>query len=394
MQSFSQLGVPARIVRSLAERSIESPFPIQERVLPDALAGRDILAKAPTGSGKTLSFAIPLVERLDAGDGRPAALVLVPTRELASQVALEIASLAPRGVEVATVYGGVPVHAQAKRARRAHVLVATPGRLNDLLERRAVSLDAVRTLVLDEADRMLDMGFKPQVDRIVRQLPGARQTMFFSATLDATVGELARAYTSNPVRCEAAPMADDGGEVEHRFIPVSPEDKIATLAELLREDRGLALVFVRTRRGADRLVKKLAFHQIDAVALHGDLSQGQRERALKRFESGRATTLVATDVAARGLDLADITHVINFDPPAEHAGYVHRVGRTGRAGRSGVGITLVLPDQQADVSRVARLAGHTEQFASGGMTVAPPRRVYSSRRGRSKWGAPAPRRKI
>ncbi len=394
MQSFSQLGVPARIVRSLAERSIDAPFPIQERVLPDALSGRDVLAKAPTGSGKTLAFAIPLVERIEAGDERPAALVLVPTRELASQVAVEIASLAPAGIDVATVYGGVPIHAQAKRARRAHVLVATPGRLNDLLERRAVRLDGVKTLVLDEADRMLDMGFKPQVDRIVRQLPRDRQTMFFSATLDASGGELARAYTSNAARYEAAPAAEEKGDVEHRFIPVKPEDKITKLAELLREDRGLALVFVRTRRGADRLVKKLAFHQIDAVALHGDLSQGQRERALRRFESGQATTLVATDVAARGLDLADITHVINFDPPAEHAGYVHRVGRTGRAGRSGVGITLVLPDQQADVSRVARLAGHEEQFASGGMTVAPPRRVYSSRRGRSRWGAPAPRRKI
>jgi ATP-dependent RNA helicase RhlE len=395
MQSFSELGVPARIVRNLSERDILTPFPIQERVLPDALAGRDVLAKAPTGSGKTLAFAIPLVERLDVDGRRPSALVLVPTRELASQVALEIASLAPRGVEVATVYGGVPLHAQAKRARRAHVLVATPGRLNDLLERKAVTLDGVCTVVLDEADRMLDMGFKPQVDRIVRQLPRARQTMFFSATLDATVGELAHAYTTNAVRCEAAPLADAEGDVEHRFIPVKPDDKIATLAGLLQEDdRGLALVFVRTRRGADRLAKKLAFHQIDAVALHGDLSQSQRERALRRFESGQATTLVATDVAARGLDLADITHVINFDPPAEHSGYVHRVGRTGRAGRSGVGITLVLPDQQADVSRVARLAGHTEQFASGGMAVAPPRRVYSSRRGRSKWGAPTPRRKI
>jgi ATP-dependent RNA helicase RhlE len=218
--------------------------------------------------------------------------------------------------------------------------------------------------------------------------------MFFSATLDASVGELARAYTTNPARFEAAPRAEDTGDVEHRFVSVKPEDKIETLAGLLRQDRGLALVFVRTRRGADRLVKKLAFHQIDAVALHGDLNQGQRERALKRFESGHATTLVATDVAARGLDLADITHVINFDPPAEHSGYVHRVGRTGRAGKTGVGITLVLPDQQADVSRVARLAGHTEQFASGGMTVAPARQVYSSRRGRSKWGAPRPRRKI
>jgi superfamily II DNA/RNA helicase len=395
MQQFSELGVSARIVRALAERDITTPFPIQQRVLRDALAGRDVLAKAPTGSGKTLSFAIPVVERVAVGDRRPAAVVLVPTRELASQVAAELEAIAPTGLEVAAVYGGVPVREQAKRARRAHVLVATPGRLNDLLERKAVALDGVKILVLDEADRMLDMGFKPQVDRIVRHVPTKRQTMFFSATLDSSVGELARAYTSNPVRCEAAPHdAASSGEVEHRFLAVKPEDKIATLAELLREDRGLALVFVRTRRGADRLVKKLAFHQIDAVALHGDLSQGQRERALRRFESGQASTLVATDVAARGLDLVDITHVINFDPPAEHAGYIHRVGRTGRAGRNGTGVTLVLPDQQADVSRVARLAGHTEQFASSGMQVAPARRVYSSRRGRSKWGTPAPRRKI
>ena len=394
-QSFSELGVPTRIVDLLAERDINTPFPIQAHVLRDALAGRDILAKAPTGSGKTLSFAIPIVERLDVGDRRPSTLVLVPTRELASQVALEIASIAPSGVEVATVYGGVPIHAQAKRARNAHVVVATPGRLNDLLERKAITLDAVRILVLDEADRMLDMGFKPQVDRIVRRLPSSRQTMFFSATLDASVGELARAYTSDPVRCEAAPIVIEASEeVEHRFVSVNAEDKVSTLAELLREERGVALVFVRTRRGAERLVKKLAFHQVDAVAFHGDLSQGQRERALKRFETGKASTLVATDVAARGLDLVDITHVINFDPPAEHSGYVHRVGRTGRAGRGGIGVTFVLPEQQADVSRVARLAGHTEQFASGGMSVAPPRRVYSSRRSRSKWGSPAPRRKI
>jgi superfamily II DNA/RNA helicase len=396
MQSFSELGVSARIVRTLAACDIHEPFPIQTQVLGHALAGRDVLAKAPTGSGKTLSFAIPIVELLDAREQGPSALVLVPTRELASQVATQLAAIAAPGeLEIATVYGGVPLHAQAKRGRSAHVLVATPGRLNDLLERKLARLDGVRVLVLDEADRMLDMGFKPQVDRIVRRLRADRQTMFFSATLDARVSELARAYTRNPVRCEATPTPSPGNEtVEHRFVPVRAESKVATLADLLRGARGLALVFVRTRRGADRLAVKLAQHDVEAVALHGNLSQGQRERALRRFESGRVSTLVATDVAARGLDLSDITHVINFDPPAEHTGYVHRVGRTGRAGRGGLGITLVLPEQQEDVSRVARLGGHTEQFTSAGMKLAPPRRVYSSRRGGSKWGTPTPRRKI
>jgi ATP-dependent RNA helicase RhlE len=394
-QSFSELGVPARIAGSPAERGFHSPFPIQTRVLRDALAGRDILAKAPTGSGKTLAFAIPIVERVDANGRRPSALVLVPTRELATQVAAEITAVAPRGLRVATVYGGVALGAQAKRAREAHVLVATPGRLNDLLERKAVSLDAVSILVLDEADRMLDMGFKPQVDRILRRMPSDRQTMFFSATLDGSVNELARAYTHDALRCDAQPAPEtEGGPVEHRFVQVKADTKVDTLVELLRADGQRTLVFVRTKRGADRLVRKLAQHGVQAVAMHGDLSQGQRERALRRFESGQASTLVATDVAARGIDLVDITHVVNFDPPEEHQGYVHRVGRTGRAGRSGVGVTLVLPDQRESVSRVARLAGQSEQFTSAGMTLAPPRVVYTSRRGRSKWGAPRPARKI
>jgi superfamily II DNA/RNA helicase len=394
-QSFTDLGVCARIVDALAGHGIQRPFPIQLRVLPDALAGRDVLAKSPTGSGKTLSFAIPIAEGLDGSGARPSALVLVPTRELATQVAGELAKVLPGKSKVAAVYGGVPVQAQAKRAREANVVVATPGRLNDLLERKAIELQHVGVLVLDEADRMLDMGFKPQVDRIVRHLPRKRQTMFFSATLDGEVSELARSYTSDPVRVEVAlaPVPDDA-KVEHRFLSVRPESKVETLAELLKGDRGLALVFVRTRRGADRLVKKLAWHGVDAVAMHGDLNQSQRERALRRFESGEAPTLVATDVAARGLDLVEITHVVNFDPPSEHQGYVHRVGRTGRAGRGGVGVTFVLPEQQEEVSRVARLAGHTEQFAAEGMKVAPPRIVYSSRRGRSKWGAPAKRRLI
>jgi superfamily II DNA/RNA helicase len=394
--SFSQLGVSARITRALAERDINEPFPIQTRVLPDALAGRDVLAKSPTGSGKTLSFAIPIAEHVNADDRRPAALVLVPTRELATQVGGELETLASRDLRTATVYGGIPIRAQAKRARNAHVVVATPGRLNDLLERKEIDLGGVRILVLDEADRMLDMGFRPQVDRIVRHLPIERQTMFFSATLDNEVGELARAYTRDPVRCEGSlPPAHENHEaVEHRFVSVKADSKVETLAELLRGERGLALVFVRTRRGADRLVRKLVPHGVDAVALHGDMNQRQRERALRRFESGQATTLVATDVAARGLDLVEISHVVNFDPPEEREGYVHRVGRTGRAGRGGLGVTLVLPEQQEEVSRVARLAGHGEQFASAGMRVAPARRVYTSRRGRSKWGAPTTRRKI
>ncbi len=243
---------------------------------------------------------------------------------------------------------------------------------------------------------MLDMGFKPQVDRIVRRLPAKRQTMFFSATLDNEVGELARAYTSNPIRCEAAlpPAFEDHEAVEHTFVSVRADNKVEKLVELLGGERGLALVFVRTRRGADRLVRKLSQQGVEAVSLHGDMNQNQRERALKKFEAGHATTLVATDVAARGLDLVEITHVVNFDPPEEHDGYVHRVGRTGRAGRGGIGVTFVLPEQQQDVSRVARLAGHTEQFVSTGMKVAPPRRVYTSRRGRSKWGPPTSRRKI
>jgi ATP-dependent RNA helicase RhlE len=395
-QSFHQLGVSARTAQALAERDIHIPFPIQAAVLPDALAGRDVLAKSPTGSGKTLAFALPIAERLEAGERRPGALVLVPTRELAAQVAADLEAVAAsHDLRVGVAYGGVPIAAQAKRVRGAHVLVATPGRLNDLIERRLVVLDGVRILVLDEADRMLDMGFQPQVDRIVARLPRARQTMFFSATLDGEVGELAREYTTDAARHEAG-FAEEhrSGTVEHRFVPVTTDTKVETLAGLLGEERGLALVFVRTKRGADRLVQKLARHDVSAVALHGDLNQRQRERALSRFEQGQVSTLVATDVAARGLDLDDVTHVVNFDPPQEHTGYVHRVGRTGRAGRGGVGVTLVLPEQQAEVSHVARRLGHGEQFGSAGMALAPARRVYTSRRRGSKWGPPASRRKI
>jgi len=386
--TFAALGVSAELTAVLEARGIDSPFQIQTRAIPPALAGTDLLAKSPTGSGKTLAFAIPLVERAPHDDARPAALVLVPTRELAVQVTEEIQTLATaRDLSVATVYGGVALRQQANVARFADIIVATPGRLQDLLDRRLITLDAVEILVLDEADRMLDMGFKPQVDRIVKRLPRDRQTMFFSATLDGEVGELASAYTQSPVRIEAElPSEHAPGDIEHRFVPVTADTKVSTLVELLHAERGLALVFVRTKRGADRLARKLAQQGVKALAMHGDLTQGQRQRALERFDSGNVTTLIATDVAARGLDLDDVTHVINFDPPEEDKGYVHRTGRTGRAGRSGTAVTFVLPEQQADTSRVARRLGHQEQFEDAGMKSAPAKLVYTSRRGRrSKW---------
>jgi superfamily II DNA/RNA helicase len=387
-ETFRALGVSDAVCDVLRTRGIETPFEIQAMTIPEALRGGDVLAKSPTGSGKTLAFAIPIVERLDTKGPTPAALILVPTRELCSQVTEEIELVGrPLGIRVASVYGGVPLKSQADKARGAHIVVATPGRLQDLVDRRMLSIDSVSVLVLDEADRMLDMGFKPQVDKIVKRLPENRQTMFFSATLDGEVGEVARRYTHMPARFEGAlPEGSMSGEVDHRFVSVTPENKVQTLVELLPDDGGLTLVFVRTKAGAERLVQKLRRHEVDAVAIHGDKAQAQRERALERFDSGKVRTLVATDVAARGLDVDRITHVINFDPPEEADSYTHRIGRTGRAGRGGTGITLVLPEQQADVSRVARIKGHAEQFEAGGMTLARPKLVYTSRRGRrSKW---------
>ena len=386
--TFADLGVSANVAQALEKRGIHEPFPIQELVVRDALAGRDVLAKSPTGSGKTLAFGLPLIERADPKSEKTTALVLVPTRELAAQVAEALEPVArARGLRVTSVYGGAPLGAQAKRARGAQILIATPGRLTDLVERRMINLDAVQTLILDEADRMLDMGFKPQVERIIRGLPKKRQTMLFSATLDGEVGELARAYTQDPCRFENTPVYDESDlEVDHRFVSVTPDNKLDRLIDELEAERGLVLVFVRTKRGADRLVQKLTRANVSAAALHGDMSQGQRERSLDRFRSGKVKTLIATDVAARGLDLDDITHVINFDPPEDDKGYVHRVGRTGRAGRAGNGITFVLPEQQADVSRVAARLGHGDEFAKEGMTIARPRTVYTSRRGRrSRW---------
>ncbi len=370
---FAAFGVSAPVVHALALRGIEATFPIQSLVLPDALAGRDVLARSRTGSGKTLAFAVPIVEGL-VPDGRsPRALILVPTRELASQVTEDFRAIADvRRLEVASVYGGVGLGPQAKRARHADILIATPGRLLDLVARRLLRLDRVRICVLDEADRMLDMGFLPDVSRILEMLRPERQTMLFSATLDGEVGRLAARFTNDPVSHAVAEDRPVIAEALHRFISVEQPGKTQALVRELAADRGLALIFVRTKRGADRLTRNLRNQGFRVGSLHGGMSQPQRERALGHFASGAHDVLVATDVAARGLDLEDITHVINFDAPADEKDYVHRVGRTARAGRGGEGITFVTPEQQLDVGRIAtKLELHAE-FVQAGMRVERP----------------------
>ncbi len=367
-QSFAELGVSSPVVAALAHRGIGEPFAVQRLVIADVLAGRDVLAKSPTGSGKTLAFGVPLVDRLDRNGPKQAGLVLAPTRELASQICDEIRSIArARALDVAAVYGGAGIERQSKLARRAHVIVATPGRLEDLIDRGAVRLDAVRVLVLDEADRMLDMGFRPVVDRILARTPRSRQTLFFSATLDGEVGRLASAYTDRARHHEHKPTSERRRDIDHRFVAVEHAAKVGRLVEMLRaDDVERALVFVRTKRGADRLVKRLGRHDVAAVAMHGDKTQGQREKALARFERGHVDTLVATDVAARGIDVDGITHVIQFDAPEDRDAYVHRVGRTGRAGRTGIGITFVMGDQAPDMGKIAVELKLHEEWARAG----------------------------
>jgi superfamily II DNA/RNA helicase len=358
--SFADLGTSKPVVDALRARSIIQPFPVQEMVIRDALAGCDLLVQSPTGSGKTLAFGVPLVDLLDPEGPGPRALVLAPTRELASQIVAELAALAKaRRLRIAAVYGGVGFGPQIAAARRADILVATPGRLEDLIGRGAVSLGRVRVLVLDEADRMLDMGFRPAVDRIVAQTPTDRQTLFFSATLEGTAGKVAAAYTRGARSHTHAEPEREEAKIEHRFLAVASQGaKLDHLvSHLSAQGAERSLVFVRTKRGADRLVKRLRSRQVSAVAMHGDKSQGQRERALARFERGEVMTLVATDVAARGIDIADVAHVINYDAPEDRDAYVHRVGRTGRAGRTGTGISFVLTDQAAEMRRITASLG-------------------------------------
>jgi superfamily II DNA/RNA helicase len=361
--TFAELGLDARLVRVLAASDIHEPFAIQARALPDALAGRDVLGRAQTGSGKTLAFGLPLLTRLAATTGErrekaPRGLVLVPTRELARQVADALAPLGRSvGVSITTVYGGVSISRQIARVRHADVVVATPGRLIDLLERRACTLTGVQVTVLDEADHMADLGFMPAVTRILDQTPPAGQRMFFSATLDRGVGELVTAYVHDPA-LHAVTCSTDSGPAEHRVLVLSAQDKVPVAAEIASRP-GRTLFFVRTKHGADRLAQQLSRAGVDAAAIHGDRNQSQRQRALDAFAAGHPRVLVATDVAARGIHVDDVDLVVQFDPPNDHKDYLHRSGRTARAGATGMVIALVERGQVRDLQRLHDAAGVT-----------------------------------
>jgi len=342
--TFHSLGAPAPVVARLEARGIVHPSPVQALALPDALAGRDVCGKAPTGSGKTIAFAIPLVARLHGGRAqpkRPRGLVLVPTRELAAQVAAEVRDLAgPKGPSVATFYGGVGFGDQLRALRRGvDIAVACPGRLADLVQRGEIRLDDVGFVVIDEADRMADMGFLPVVRTLLDGVRPDRQTLLFSATLDGDVDVLVRHYQRQPVRHEVAGDVD-APQNRHIFWKTDGAERVDLAAEVVNREWP-AVVFTRTKHGADRLVKQLTTRGVSAAAIHGDRSQAQRDRALAAFVSGRVQALVATDVAARGIHVDDVAAVVHYDLPGSEKDYVHRSGRTGRAGAAGIVVSLI-----------------------------------------------------
>ena len=352
--TFTQLGLPDPLVRALARRKLVEAFPVQAAAIPDALTGRDVSGKAPTGSGKTLAFGLPLLARVDRADRhRPRALILAPTRELAEQISRELIPLAQAvGRRVLAIYGGVGYGSQKGPLNKGvDLLVATPGRLEDLIAQRFVDLSRVDIVVVDEADRMADMGFLPAVRRILDQTSPRRQTLLFSATLDGDVAVLSRDYQRNPVRHEAGTVQPETIDARHHFWLVLHHDRVRHTADLI-ETAGRSLVFTRTRHGADRLAKQLTKLGIKAVALHGGRSQNQRTKALQAFSSGRAQALIATDVAARGIHIDAIASVIHFDPPGDFKDYLHRSGRTARAGATGTIVSLVTGDQQRTVRRI------------------------------------------
>jgi len=356
-KSFESLGVAESLCKALANQGITTAFPIQAMTITDALAGRDVCGKAKTGSGKTLAFGLPMLQRLSAASAglglskghpaRPKGLVLLPTRELAVQVFDVLAPLAAEmGIRVVAVYGGADIERQIRKLRKGcEVIIATPGRLIDLGDRGEIAVEGLDVLVLDEADRMADMGFMPQVEWVLRRITGREhQTLLFSATLDGAVDRLVKRYLSNPVFHEVVSDSQTVTLMVHHFFQVHQMDKIKVVAAICRANDKV-LIFCRTKRGADRLVEQLGKEHIGAGAIHGDLRQSQRERALADFTSGKLHTLVATDVAARGLDIDAVDVVVHYDPPEDQKAYLHRSGRTARAGTAGVVVSLLLWNQ-------------------------------------------------
>ncbi len=357
MTTFAELGVPARLAAVLANRSITEPYPIQTAAIPDLMEGLDVLGRAPTGSGKTLAFGLPLITRLErANPRRPRALILAPTRELAEQISKELMPLAKAAQRwVLAIYGGVGYDFQRRQLRRGvDLLVATPGRLTDLIDEGSVSLEDVNIVVVDEADRMADMGFMPQVRHLLDQTAEDRQTVLFSATLDGDVAELTRRYQHDPRTHEVA--SDETSDAAHYFWNVHSHDRVTRTAEIIGTSTP-SIVFTRTRRGADRVAEQLERAGVAAASIHGGRSQSQRTRALDAFSRGRVKALVATDVAARGIHVSGVASVIHFDLPADGKDYLHRSGRTARAGLSGVVVSLVMSDQMGELKRIQRSVG-------------------------------------
>jgi superfamily II DNA/RNA helicase len=399
--TFAELGVSDALVQALARRGISAPFAIQTRAVPDGLAGRDVLGRAQTGSGKTLAFGVPMLDRL-AGHrsrpGHPRGLVLVPTRELAMQVADELRPLADAlGLRTAAVFGGAPYGGQLAALRRGiDIVVATPGRLTDLIDRGACSLAEVSVAVLDEADHMADLGFLPAMIRLLNDVPAGGQRLLFSATLDRGVDRLVRAYLTNPAVHAIAPAASPVESMDHQVFLLENADKIAVAAEIAARP-GRTLVFVRTKHGADRLAKQITKLGVEAAAIHGNLGQNARQRALAGFAAGHPRVLVATDVAARGIHVDDVDLVVHFDPPHDSKDYLHRSGRTARAGASGTVVSFVLPAERRAVERLHRDAhvtptsvrvspGHeaVQRIAVSGTPVPPPPAVEIARPARPK----------
>ncbi len=354
--TFADLGLSPQISDTLSERGINSPFPVQALTIPDALAGRDVCGKAQTGSGKTLAFGLPVLERMPkAKPNRPTGLVLVPTRELANQVCDELAPSAKAvGRRSLAIYGGAPIEKQIEKLEKGiDLVVATPGRMIDLIDRKAVSVADVAHVVVDEADRMADMGFLPQVEWILRNIEADHQTLLFSATLDGVVNTLIRRYQTDPSMHEVVSQEVTVEDMTHRFVSVHKMDK-AKVAGAIAKASDRTIMFTRTKAMADRLARELADLGLDAAPIHGDLRQSSREKSLKDFSSGKIHTLVATDVAARGIHVDDVDVVIQYDPPGDHKTYLHRAGRTARAGESGLVVTLSLWDEELEIKRLQK----------------------------------------